>query len=525
MIYAGWRGTTDLQPEYDKSDLAPVLAASGLPEFFTKTIPAILQSNGHADPDDQRLLDALFNIGGPMMRHPVALFIDKMDMANGPPMPHAALLCRAGDESAALLKEINQQLEHAGNLPVPVAASQVDDLVVVTLGYAKGELKLPTAADKASSLAGDGSFQKTLVQVDAGGAMVVYVQAEEFIALIGQAASNFGGPNGEKSWNATNEKLKLSNLKRFAWSTGFDGKQWGTRAFIAIPDGGQQEPLSDAIYAAIPQTATAAAGAHFDLKALFSMIAELTSALDPATGEQFQKFMHDTSEAAGVDIQNEFLGEFGDEWAYYTDPMTSGRGQLSIALVNHPRDAQKLAASMMKLEQALMKIVRENLHQPQIHLSFRRVQVGSLQVHYLATPFVTPAWAVADGNIYFSLYPEGVVAAAAQVSGKRKSIRDNPAFASLQKQLGKDTAADFAFSDLRAMSIDNYAGWRSVVSLAHFTDIFGTPAPPIMMPPLYTVWSHLSPAGGIDWTDAQGWHARSVTPFPARTCLRPIRAR
>jgi prepilin-type processing-associated H-X9-DG protein len=55
--------------------------------------------------------------------------------------------------------------------------------------------------------------------------------------------------------------------------------------------------------------------------------------------------------------------------------------------------------------------------------------------------------------------------------------------------------------------------------LVGFGDMLGVQSPAMLLPPLPKLMQHLSPAGSAAWVDKDGWHVRSITPFPGSTLL------
>jgi prepilin-type processing-associated H-X9-DG protein len=129
---------------------------------------------------------------------------------------------------------------------------------------------------------------------------------------------------------------------------------------------------------------------------------------------------------------------------------------------------------------------------------------------------------VQNGNLYIALYPEIVGAAVTHVPAKGKSIADNPAFISLMKRLGGHLAnapSSFGYFDLPKLAPENYSTWLVISHLDNAADLFGIQAPNMILPPLDKLLEHLSPAGDISWTDADGLHVNGVEPFPASSLL------
>jgi prepilin-type processing-associated H-X9-DG protein len=126
---------------------------------------------------------------------------------------------------------------------------------------------------------------------------------------------------------------------------------------------------------------------------------------------------------------------------------------------------------------------------------------------------------VQNGNLYLALYPQVVSAAAAHVSGKGKSILENPAFVAMRKRLGDASADSIQFVDLQKITPDSYSSWVAISRLDGFGDVFGVQAPPMLLPSLGRLMPYLSPAGQVTWTDAAGAHLRGISPFPGSEAL------
>jgi len=114
------------------------------------------------------------------------------------------------------------------------------------------------------------------------------------------------------------------------------------------------------------------------------------------------------------------------------------------------------------------------------------------------------------------------VAAAAgnHVNSGKASILDNPRFIAMKKQLGVKRFNSVAFYDLEQVAGDGYQMLLAVSQLyLGLADMFGIETPPMVLPPLNKIRPHLSPAMSATWSDAYGWYAISVEPFPGSTLL------
>jgi hypothetical protein len=142
-----------------------------------------------------------------------------------------------------------------------------------------------------------------------------------------------------------------------------------------------------------------------------------------------------------------------------------------------------------------------------------------MTVHYLAVPLVQPSWIVQDGNLYVAPFAQVAVGAARHFANKGDSILKNPGFIAVRGELLKENPASFSFMDLPKTAPDAYGTWLLISRLAGFGDLFGVKSPPMILPELPKLVSHLSPAGSVSWADAEGFHMRSIQPFPGSTVL------
>ena len=525
-IYIGWRGTDDLGPGYATSHLKALIDVSNFSQFLHESIPQLIDKYGNTDPQVAQALDALTTVGLPLWKHPSALYVGKVVFANGQPQPpHVLLLCQAGADAAALKTALQTQLQN-NPVPLPVAVQRVGDVVALTFGYGPNDFSLPAAND-AASLANDPSFKAAMAQVGADPVLAMYVNVESLVAAGDQFAAQAPDPQVAQNWPKLRDALGLAGLKRIALASGFDGQEWGTRAFIAAPGphsgllaSMDQQPLPDELLATVPESATLVGAGRFDLAKTVEAIRSGINSFDPDMGQQIDGVTQMASAMLGVDIQKELLPAFGNEWVYYTDPRTGGKGMAGLTVINQLHDPQQSQATFEKFQTGLQALAAQQIPKnTNVTLAFRKTRIGQIDVNYLAIPLVTPSWAIQDDYLCIGLYPQVAASAAGHIAAKGKSILDNPDFVALRTRLGGDKASAIRFMDLRATAADAYSTWRAIASLDQIADVFGVDAPPALMPPLDQLMDQLTPAGQVTWTDADGWHLRTISPFPGSEVL------
>jgi prepilin-type processing-associated H-X9-DG protein len=404
-------------------------------------------------------------------------------------------------------------------------------LVVVELGgvvvLGGGLMGWGATQKPAAPLSASKSYTAALAHVQASAVAAVYLDVEGVVKLVDGLVGN--SPQGQH-WAKARDMLGLNGVRRFIWTSGFDAKDWMSRAFVdapaprkgAIPGMFDAKPLGQEILKAIPQTATVAMAGKFDLGGLVSAIRSAVAQLDPDAGQQVDAGFNQVGQMLGLDLQADLFNALGDEWAIYVDPMAAGQGMLGFSIVNRARDATRLESSLNKIEKLANALLDQNLAQEGMTINVKQTKAGAATLHSLAVPLVSPTWSVKDGNLYLGLYPQVVEAAVEHVAAKNKSILENEDFLAVRKRLGDVAASGLTYANLPKTAPD---GYQEILMVARmylgFADMFGADTPAMLLPPLRKIMPHLSPAGSVSWTDAAGWHSKSVSPFPGATALTP----
>lgn len=522
LIYFGWSGSETMGPGYAGSHLEAVLKESQFSEFVNQSIPRVLAKIGATDQQAAEAMGLLSAIGGPMWRHGTAFYFGGVAIGPNGPEPKFALLCDAGAEGKALADQLKKVLANAP-APFEIKVEEQGGLVMLSSG-AKG---WGPAQKPAAALADDATFKASLAQVQKDSVLAFYVNIEGIAAQADQMLAN---SPVEANWTKIRDVLGLRGVKQIIATAGFDAKDWLTQAFVAAPAPRNglfakmfdASPLSQDILKTIPQSATVAMAGKFDLGGLVAAIRSAAAQFDPQAGQAIDGALAQVHDMIGLDLQKDLFDLFGDEWAIYMDPMSAGSGFLGFAVVNKVRDPAKLEGSLTKLEDMGNMLIARAMGPQKLTLEFKRAQVNGATLHHFAMPFVSPSWAIKDGNLYLGLYPQVVEAAIEQGSAKGKSILDNEDYQAVQKRLGNQQASGMTFENLPKTAPD---GYQNVMMMSRlylgFADMFGADTPAMLLPPLRKIMPHLSPAGSVDWSDAAGWHSKGISPFPGSDMLTP----
>jgi prepilin-type processing-associated H-X9-DG protein len=513
MLYVGWQGADAPGVGYETSHLKAIVDASRIGDFVNSSLPRLVDRIVAITPDaDAKLIVPLIaDMSGELWHHPSAIYFGGIDIQGGQPMPRLAILCDAGDDAPDLIHRINDLLARSG-APANIQCRPFGSVVVLST-YA-----FPVRPD--APLGSDADFKSALSSLDAHPVIVGYVN---FSAMWNQVdnlthtVTGAGGGEAQAKWAQIRDGLGLPGLRHLALTAGFSGRNWSEQCFIDAPAPRQglvallnSRPIDDALLRRIPATATEAAAGSFDLSGAFDTILAAVQKVNPDTTPQIQQGLSMVNGVLGLDLQKDFLGAFGPEWAFYTDPTAGG----SIIL-NRPRNPDGLETSLNHLEQLANRLVAAQTAQSKLTLEIRQDVIDGTHVHYMATPLISPAWAIKDGTLYISTYPQLAVASFSRPADA-PSILDNPDWQRIRKTLGgPDAISEFQFMDLpRTLP----AGYQSTLMLSRLvlggSDLLGAQSPALVVPTLDKIMAQTEPGGSIGWSDDAGMHVRSIMPFP-----------
>jgi hypothetical protein len=526
LLYMGWSGTADLGPDYPHSHLKAILDQSEWPVLLHQSLPNLLAKLSAMNPIAAQAVDLLSAIGRPLLTHPSAFYIGKLDLSNANhPVPRVAIVCDAGDEAAAMAEKAKAALALAGpNLPVRIFVTSDGNLVVIST--------FPWVAQPPQPLSQDAQFRDAMTQVggDAPAGQsppifVFYANGQKLWSNLDDLAVLSHDPQALAIWAHLRDALGLKGLNCLADADGFAGRDFVDRLFISAPPPRlglaallDEPPLGEALLQRIPVSATTLAVGQFDFGKLLDQVRRGVSLFSTAAAAQFDQFLQMADAMVGFNLRTDLLDAMGSQWAFYNAPDAIGGG----AILNRVNNQAKLEASLDKLEQmanaGIAALLSANV--PWLKVEFRQQQIDGLTVHFAALPAFTPAWTISDGVWYIGAYPQLVVAAAqaarsAQSPGGR-SILDNPDFQELRKRLGGPAdIAGLSFVDTPKLAPRGY------VNLLLFSrlflgagDLVGLESPAMVVPPLSKIMPELEPEGGISWVDDAGLHGQALQAFP-----------
>jgi prepilin-type processing-associated H-X9-DG protein len=403
---------------------------------------------------------------------------------------------------------------------VPLAVANYGSLVVVST--------FPFEEKPKAALGARAEFTAAMAQVNKNPTAAAYVDNAALLKLVDDLINASGNLEAMTNWPKARAAMGLDGLRRAAYSCGFDGKDWETQLFLdaPAPRAGllsllDTKPISDEILRAVPKSATLVGAGGFDVAKLVAELRASAVKVDPNAGQVFDQGLSAGSMMLGANIQKDLLEPLGEHWACYCAPSAGGNSLAGLVVVNRLDDPATAERALGQLE-----ILTNNMIAGQFRkksdpkIAFVKTKAGDVTIHYLAVPFVSPAWAVNNGNLYVGLYPQIVAAAITQGAKGETSILDNDAFKTYRQRLGGAEATGLQFLDLPTLAPEGYSNLLALSRMAlGFADMYGVPAPAMAVPALSDLMPHVAPVAAVSRVDDAGFHFRHVTPFPGAEIL------
>jgi hypothetical protein len=240
---------------------------------------------------------------------------------------------------------------------------------------------------------------------------------------------------------------------------------------------------------------------------------------------QFDFGMQQFFAFTGVNLKDDLIGSLGTEYAFYGFPKAPGAGAdgkpvlANFTMVSKLKDGKKEETALSTLENVINSMVGQRDPGSKFQVKTEPLAAPSDKVtaHVLALETISPTWAIADGVLYFSMRKDGVQKAVDE-AGKKGTLMDNATFAGLKKKLGDQNLSTFGYVDLPTMAPEIHAWIQKSLADAKkaHPDI-----PSYELPPLSALAPNLTPQFQGTWTDKDGWHFKSIGPFPITDAIGP----
>ncbi|MCC6682868.1 MAG: hypothetical protein IT445_18375 [Phycisphaeraceae bacterium] len=527
LVCVSWAGIDSQGQAYERSKLKAVLEAAQLGQLLTQTLPAMIERSNPDDPDALEVVAAYRQLTAVVWRRPWAAYFAGLVQPNGSdvPLPRLGLICQPGEHEADLLPQL-QRLADVLNDQEPNLDARIEqrgDALCLLIGPA-GE----------GSLGASQTYQAAAAKVSAGNALVIYADVAAAMSMVDQIIQQT--PYDEQSlprWHAVRDELGLDGIRQLIYVGGFEDTSWRWEAFLGAPaprrgvltalDCGR---IDDAALTVVPSGATWMQVSQIDLGKIYDNVA---AAIRAGGGPEVVAGMDEALATAGDELGVNvpaLLHRFGPRWVMYNDPGVAGPMGLGLCIVNQPPQPELLAADLTTLENYANSMLDKDLYAaPNTSgggFRFKQIASGDLTIHSFAMPMVSPSWALADGNLYVTLFPQAIVMADLYAKQSSQPITSNAAFTELRDKLaGGDNVTGLVYIDLPQTAPAAYQSYvmLSQTLIAMLPPEIAEQTPGMLLPPLGLILPHLAPAASVGWSDDEGYYARASVPFPGASIL------
>ena len=252
------------------------------------------------------------------------------------------------------------------------------------------------------------------------------------------------------------EGLGAARLTAVSSVSGLDGQGIVRRDFVdvtGLPAGLGDKPLTAADLTPIPDNASFAAAARFDLVWLYRQVLDFIAKTEPDADAKAQ--IAQAEKTLGFEIEGDLLASFGDVWTVHATPegILPLGGLVITATVRDREKFQKVHDTLLGMAAALLKAA------PDAPATLETKTHRGIEMHHVQVngPVAwDPAWAVVDGRL--------VVAATLQAlkshinRGGKRSLAAVPAVVERLKE-GPIT---LTYQDTRA-ALEQAFGWIKTV--------------------------------------------------------------
>lgn len=527
LVYVGWAGADSVRQTYAGSHAEALLNASNFQVLLERTFPALGQSLGSQNEKARPWVKFSSEILPILFRHPTAIAFGGVDWTNAEqPLPRILLVCDAGNEAPALRSKLAELFTMVKKIELVTLMDVQGSVVYLSLGWQKLDLA-QTGDNDATSLLRDERFNSAMQGMVPKPATALFLDLPGLVRFAEEAARRDKGEQGVQDLHKFLDASGLRGLGTIALTTGFADKLYVTHAFVETRGARtgllgllDEEPIDEALLAAVPADAGFVAAGRFDASKLLEAARNAIMVAQPNQVGDFEQGLKFINMVMGADIENDLLGALGTSWAAYTSPQTTDTA-LGIVAINKPTEPQRVDSALKNLSMSLAMLINDNAQkkgQP-YRLSSREISSPQGTLHYLDLPLIAPAWSTGEELVYFGFFPQTV--ASARVATIQESFAQSAAFESVKRLAAGKPIRGFTFVDLPRYSGRAYMQANMLLQLGSGVlsgygeaNNLAARFPPMVLPPYATFREHVTPAVGVSFVDQRGLHVRSTEPFP-----------
>jgi hypothetical protein len=513
VAYIHWAGEDALGGQYAASHMKGLLDTLKLRE----TLTALMEKHvGKLEGPQKEKAQFMHDFLETAVKYPTSVYVGTVDLSNpDKPLPTIAIFSKMGAANAGeYADKLNAVAADAKDKSVPFSISAVGEYLLVTIGADSDMAKRLATVPPTDGLGSTEDFNKTMMQFGPGAAeapAIVYINGEAALHVIDDLIATKG--RGGQAWPAAETALGFTEIRQIAWAGNFDGPEWVGQFFIGMGqnrtgllDFLDNKPLSNDALKLIPANATWAGALPFDGSRFLDDMRNAAGQIDPRGQQNFDFALRQFFAFSGVDLKKDLLGSLGTEFTYFTFPDAAGKSATNLVMATKLKNAQKMDTALSTLENTVNALIMQRDSNSPVQFKTEALDApdDKITAHLLTLPQASPAWAI-QGDVLYVGISKSAVQHAIDNGKAGGGIAENPAFAALRKQLGDQQMSGFGYLDLPKVAPEDYDVIKGLLEEWNV---------PYTLPPLAALSPHLTPYMKVSWTDAAGFHVKSIGSFP-----------
>ncbi len=306
------------------------------------------------------------------------------------------------------------------------------------------------------------------------------------------------------------DSLGVNGLTQIASTSGFDGKGWSSQGFMGVtgPHKGivtlfSEKPVDNTTLALVPKDAVMFTTGHLDLQKVYNEATSVVGKIDENALKEFQNGVAEVNQMIGMNIEQDIIAPFGDEWTFYRAP-NEDVGGISFVFVQKLRDPDRLAKTLATAE----SVINEKA---QGRFKIDKTTTSKIEVSSISFLQFSLAWTVRNGYLYVSSL-DGIASAVKQVENKGPSIVENDLYKAAMARMPQGIKpTTIAYSNPAKLYPELR---RTLLGLLPIARAAGLDLPADLLPDTSDIAPFLTPGAQVAWWDADGLHTMAKSAFP-----------
>ena len=540
-VYLGWQGSPRQWAGYRGSHLQAIWHDDQLPSLIGPYVQRLLLHLSETKPQVAIIGRMIWVPLRALWNSKAAIYLDGAVVSkSGNVLPRFGIVVQGSQSNRRTLQRTFAalaQLLNANSAPNhPMAVVGKAARTVYLLIQPNSQMLALAKSSGPDALAARHVFNSAVGKVGGAGGAVVYVDMRKSIRLL-RHLPMLATASSRKQFDRILQYLQVNRARQFALTAKFWGGNMAYSAFLSLTPlaAGNAIPLHHApiahLLSNVPADATTVKISRGNPLGLIYDGLSLIQFLSPADQARWHKEIEKINTALGFRLRRDFIGKLGHSSLVFCAPSIGGTSEFAPVTELLPRDPEKISQETSTIIRTFGREISSQMMKragsestPPIHFKVLKLSVDGVVIHYVDSPYMSPAWCVDGHRLIYALYPQMLAALVQRMNTPHRGVMSNPLFAASVKKLGGIShTASLSYEDLNRQVNSTYLHilrlQRTIFGLA---DIFATPSPGMLIPPLPELKKELNPSISKTWLGKTGWHWLAISPFPGSSIFSPM---